>query len=227
MHLKANTPTILVVLASLCLVMALTGCTAQPSPGDLKAAAANQKLAADPANPDLLEAALAVSVLEAHRPKDAVELFRKNQEALQTRPLARTYYATALCQMAGDSTVPVEQLTWVRSGLTEFDALLRDFPDNAQAYLYQTITYSNFPDILGVNKLVTDNITKINQALAAKTWQLDPGEIRQLSKSYINLAKIYHKAEYLQAAKNQMARDQLESDPELQTMLASTAGDVK
>ena len=227
MNLNKTKTVALTALISLCLILALSGCSAQPSAGDLKAAAAAQKLATDPTNPDLLEAALGVSVLESNRPKDAVELFRKNQTALQSRPLARTYYATALCQLAGATTVPVEQMTWVRSGLAEFDALLRDFPDNPQAYLYQTITYSNFPDILGVNKLVTDNIAKINQALSAKTWQLDPGEIRQLSLSYINLAKIYHKAEYLQAAKTQMALDHLEQDKDLQAKLASGAGDVK
>src|ERR1035437_7052743 len=129
MIIKPNTPALLVGLLSLGLILALAACSAPPSPGELKAAAAAQQLAADPANLDLLEAALSASLFDSKKPQDTVELFRKNQAALQTRPLARTYYATALCQMAGAAATPVEQLTWVRNGLAEFDALLRDFPD--------------------------------------------------------------------------------------------------
>ena len=91
-----------------------------------------------------------LDILDLNNPMAVIQRFEGAKGALDGRVMARIYYATAQCKIAGASKSASEQLRWVRKGIDGFERLLRDYPDVGRVYLWQAITYSNFPSILGV-----------------------------------------------------------------------------
>jgi len=203
------------ILAVFGLALGLGACGIPPKTSQASAPSAS--------SPEQIEAQLVKLLLDDNQPQAVIDNFEQSKALLQDRMAARIYYATALCQMAGAAKETADQLRWVRKGLGEFDKLSTDYPEEVRVYLYRAITYSHFPTVLGVNDLVVADIDKVNQGLKTKGWKLGKGELRQLSLSWINLGKIYKKADYLAQAKTQIVQDGLSADQGIQDQLAQAA----
>ena len=143
---------------------------------------------------------------EGGNPKWVVEVYEKNKDSFVTNAMARIYYATALCQLAGSAKKEEEQVFWVRKGIMEFEMIIEDFPNEHRAVLWRAITYSHFPPVLGATNYVIDDVEHINE-LRAKGVKFAPEEIALLTKSYLNIAKIYKSPEFLNMAKKQFDKD--------------------
>jgi len=143
---------------------------------------------------------------EGGNPKWVVEVYEKNKDSFITNAMARIYYATALCQLAGSAKKEEEQVFWVRKGIMEFEMIIEDFPNEHRAVLWRAITYSHFPPVLGATNYVIDDVEHIND-LRAKGVKFAPEEIALLTKSYLNIAKIYKSPEFLNMAKKQFDKD--------------------
>ncbi|MBN2353001.1 MAG: hypothetical protein JXD23_10570 [Spirochaetales bacterium] len=170
------------------------------------------RLAADPEDAVAMEHLLFVELVDLNLVDSVIGRYEANRKLLQQRPMARIYYATALCREAGNSDSPNEKLRYVRKGIGEFDSLIADFPEEGRAYLWQAITYSNFPEILGVDGIVLEDVKKVNAKAATGTWKFEKEELRLLSLSLINLAREFKNAEYLALAREQVKRDGFEAD---------------
>jgi len=154
-----------------------------------------------------IERAMCLNVSEeGGNPKWVVEVYEKNKDSFITNAMARIYYATALCQLAGSAKKEEEQVFWVRKGIMEFEMIIEDFPNEHKVALWRAITYSHFPPVLGATNYVIDDVEHINE-LRAKGVKFAPEEIALLTKSYLNIAKVYKSPEFLNMAKKQFDKD--------------------
>lgn len=182
---------------------------------------------ADPENPEILESLMVSELLDRNDTKQAIELYETNKDILSGRVMARVYYATALCRMAGEAKEPSLQLKYVREGMHEFEALTDAWPNDGRVYLWQAITYSNFPEMLGADKLVTDAIDLVNRKIASGEWTFVEAELRQLVYAYANLAQEFKSSAYLDAAREQAARTGLQNDEQAQAAIVSASKRIK
>ncbi len=226
MNMKASqTLTVLLCAVSAILLVTISGCAFKPESEQYKALKAMYQ--ADPENPDILESLMVIELLDRDNTKEAIALYEANTDILSDRVMARVYYATALCRMAGESKSPSTQLKYVREGMHEFDALTDAWPDDGRVYLWQAITYSNFPEMLGADKLVTDAIGLVNRKIASGEWTFVEEELRQLVYAYANLAQEFKSSAYLDAAREQAVRTGLQNDQQVQAAIASASKRIK
>jgi tetratricopeptide (TPR) repeat protein len=182
---------------------------------------------ADPKNPEVLQSLILSELLEQNNTKKAVELYETNADVLSNWIMARVYYATALCRMAGESDNPSKQLKYVRQGMHEFELLREKWPDDGRIYIWQAITYSNFPEMLGAAQMVTETIELVNKNIMSNKWSFVTAELRQLVFAYINLAKEYKNVSYLHAAEEQAANTGLMDDEEIKKAIAMAKKGIK
>lgn len=226
MKMKAAQTLTAVLCAVSALLLATTAaCAFKPESDEYKAL--KEAYRADPGNPDILESLMVSELLERDNTKKAIALYGANADILSGRVMARVYYATALCRMAGESRSPSKQLKYVREGLHEFEALTDAWPDDGRVYLWQAITYSNFPEMLGADQLVTDAIALANRKIDSGEWTFVEAELRQLVYAYANLAQEFKSPAYLDAAREQAARTGLQNDEQAQAAIASASKRMK
>lgn len=188
--------------------------------------AAKASYDANPEDPDAIERLMSEELLGRGKPQEILDLYEKNIARTGDRPMSRIYYATALCQKAGESDKPSEQLKYVRLGMGEFDKLRETYPDDGRVLVWQAVTYSHFPRMLGADILAVEAIDLANRMKNAGTWTFAPGELVQLTMAYLNLAKEFKSRQYFEAAEKQAADDGLEDDPELAAMIDSARKDL-
>ncbi|MCX7655973.1 MAG: hypothetical protein N2Z76_05570 [Treponemataceae bacterium] len=181
----------------------------------------------DPNNPQAIEALMMLELLEQDRAQEVIRLYEGHQNILSEQVMARIYYATALCKMAGIQKKPAEQLKYVRKGMHEFDVLVERWPQEGRVLLWMAITYSNFPELLGADTMVVDTIQAINAKITEGSWKFEKEELRQLVYAYTNLAREYKKTVYLEAAKVQAERTGLTNDAAVQQILTSAERSLK
>ncbi len=166
-----------------------------------------QKIEKGEASISEIEKAMFLQVSEeGGDPKWVVDTYEKNKDIFITNAMARIYYATALCQLAGNAKKEEEQVFWVRKGIMEFEMLIEDFPNEHRVALWRAITYSHFPKILGATNYVVDDVEHINE-LRKRGIRFAPEEVALLTKAYLNVAKIYRSVEFLNMAKKQFDKD--------------------
>jgi len=182
---------------------------------------------ADRQNPSKIQTLMYLQLMEKDRPDLVIDLYDSSQEWLGDSVMAKVLYATALCKKAGISETPTEQLRYVRRGMGEFDKLRRDHPDNGSVLMWQAITYSNFPEILGADQIVDETINRANELHASGAWNFERGELEQLTKAYINLARTFNNRNYLAKAQTQAVKHNLDADPVIADLLSTLAQELK
>ncbi len=146
--------------------------------------------------------------------------YEAQKNLLSNQPMASIYYATALCSLGGRTDKIEEKLQFVRKGIGEFDRIATEFPQEIQLNLWRSITYSNFPDILGVNTQVEEDVRQVESFLNGG-GMLEPAEKSLLLESYLNLAENYKNPLYL-AQVERLAQELPEAgSPNLLDRLAS------
>ncbi|MCX7656078.1 hypothetical protein [Treponema sp. J25] len=206
------------------LVITINGCSKPESEQYKEIKKAYQK---DPQNQELLESLLMLELLERDNAAQVIRLYEQNKDLLSGRVMAGVYYATALCKMAGESKTPSLQLKYVRAGMHEFELLTEKWPNEGRVYLWQAITYSNFPVILGADKIVQSIIEMINQKIASQEWIFAVEELKQLVYAYVNLAREYKSLSYLDSARMQAEKTGLNHDTQIQTVITKAAEEIK
>lgn len=208
------------LLALLIIPAFMSSCARQPSSAQRQKAALESELAKHPGDVKLLEKLMFVELVGLNENQKVVDQFEKHKAVLKDSELAGIYHATATCRLAGEAKSPVDKLRLVRQGMTEFEALQNRYPGSGLVYLWQAITYSNFPSILGADSIVVSDIALINKKRKSGTWTFVPAEVRLISESLLNLARIYKSPKYLKEAEAQIAADGLANDAGLKSSLA-------
>jgi len=220
-------PRLVVLIGTISLVLVFMATCSKSQKADPREVALLDKIEQNPGDAEPYIQLMFLELIDLECPEKTIEIFESNSQLLGQRLMARIYHATAVCMMAGKSKSPADQLKYVREGIGLFDAILRDHPDDYHPYLYRAITYSNFPDILGVDSIVLSDIALLNSYTEAGTWSLETGERRILSEALLNLAIQYKKKAYLDMAQEQMKLDGLIDDPALSKLAKTAAGVVK
>lgn len=138
---------------------------------------------------------------EAENHNWVVSFYEKHRADFSRRLKPSLYYAAALSSLAGAAEEINDQLTWVRKGIAEFDRLSMEYPDDPQLLLWRSITYSNFPQMLGMNYAVEDDLTLLT-LLLREGMELTPGEYRIVYEAWRNLASEYSEDAYLARARS-------------------------
>lgn len=144
-----------------------------------------------------------------------VKNFEANRDLLSVKPMASLYYATALCNLGGRTDAIEQKLLLVRKGIGEFDRIAQDFPQEIQVNLWRSITYSNFPDILGMDKQVVQDLNAL-EAYLDRGGHLEVDEQTLLVEAYLNLGNNYNSKEYLAAARRVLKAHPQAATPEIQ-----------
>lgn len=162
-----------------------------------------KKYEQEPHNPSIIEEFMMVTLLETEKTQNVISLYESHKELLAEKVMASIYYATALCRFAGETKEANQKLMYVRKGMHEFETLMERWPEEGRVYIWQAITYSNFPTILETDELVVELIQEVNSHIEAGRWIFEQGELQQLVFAYLNLALEYKSKDYIQAAKEQ------------------------
>lgn len=118
---------------------------------------------------------------EAEDYGSVVEHYEEYSRQLSDLLMPSLYYASALSNLAGEASAIPEQLMWVRRSIAEFDRILEKHPGEPRFYLWRSITYSHFPESLGMEEVVEQDI-EILQEMLREGMELAPAEQEILSE---------------------------------------------
>ena len=140
---------------------------------------------------EALRAILAIQVMELDENAAAIDRFGKHEDTLADDLMARIYLAVAQSKMAGESKKIEDQLSWLRKGMSSFESLREDFPDDENVYVYQASTYASFPAVVGAKAEVLDILTDTLDRYSSGAWSLNPGIADQLAWIFATLRSNY------------------------------------
>ena len=178
-------------------VFCFIGCNKADQTNSLIAEYEN-KIKSDPDNNDLKEKLMFEYVMTDGFADKVVSMYEENT-SLQGRVMCDIYYATALCKMADKAKETTDQMKYVRKGTVAFDQIIEKNPENSRVYMWQAITYSYFPSLLGADELVIEAAEKAEKYHRAGSV-LDDEELKYLVLAYCNIAKEYENSSYLKTA---------------------------
>lgn len=140
---------------------------------------------------EALRSIIAIQVMELDDPKAGIDRFGANRAVLEQDLMARVYLAVAQAKMAGAAKKIEQKLSWLRQGMSSFEALRADYPDEETVYLYQASTYASFPAEVGAKAEVLDVLTEMLDGYRGGKWQLSAGAAGQLAWVFSTLGKTY------------------------------------
>jgi hypothetical protein len=172
-----------------------------------------RRLAAASSDLDRLECLRSIMAIEAMRTGEldsAMGRFAKDRVLLERDAMSRIYLAVAQSMKAGQAKKIEDKLAWLRRGMSGFDQLREDFPDDMMVPLYQASTYANFPREVGARDEVLDILDGMRSRCAKGEWELDDGAAGQVAYVYATLGRAYPDAESsaaIEAGRSAFARD--------------------
>jgi hypothetical protein len=140
---------------------------------------------------EALRAIIAIQVMELDAPKAAIDRFEANRAFLDRDLMSRVYLAVAQAKMAGAAKKTEQKLSWLRQGMSSFETLRADYPDEETVYLYQASTYASFPAEVGAKAEVLDILAEMLDRYRGGQWQLSEGAAGQLEWVFSTLGKTY------------------------------------
>jgi hypothetical protein len=138
---------------------------------------------------ELLRSIMAIQVMRLGELSSALALYSKEEKLLSADVQARVYAAVAEAMTAGKVKKIEDKLKWLRKGMSSFEALLEEYPDNEFVHLYQASTYANFPREVGAKDEVLDIVAAMAERYRSGVWSLDDGAAGQLDYIYDNLKR--------------------------------------
>jgi hypothetical protein len=138
---------------------------------------------------ELLRSIMAIQVMRLGELSSALDLYAKEEKLLSADVQARVYAAVAEAMTAGKVKKIEDKLKWLRKGMSSFEALLEEYPDEEFVYLYQASTYANFPREVGAKDEVLDIVAAMAERYRSGGWSLDDGAAGQLDYIYENLKR--------------------------------------
>lgn len=178
-----------------------------------EAAALEKELASasvDAERVERLRAILGIEVMRSGDLEPALKRYAKYESILKADAMSRIYSAVAQSMMAGRAKKIEDKLAWLRKGMTGFDELREEFPDDAMVPLYQASTYANFPREVGARDEVLDILDGMRDRYAKGDWRLGEAEARQVGYVYAILGRAWDDAESsaaIGASRSAFARD--------------------
>ena len=134
---------------------------------------------------------LAIQAMELDENEAAIELFGKHEDLLSGDVMARIYLAVAQSKMAGEAKKIEDQLSWLRKGMSSFETLREEFPEDEAVFIYQASTYASFPAVVGAKEEVLDILADTLDRYRSGAWSLNPGIADQLAWVFVTLRGIY------------------------------------
>lgn len=154
------------------------------------------KVNQNPNDMELNEKLMQAYLLEVEDIDKVIAIYEAN-EKFKDNVMMRIFYSTALCMKAGNSKKPAEQLKYVRKGMHAFDETISAFPEDARCYMWQAITYSNFPAMLGADEFVAAAINKAEVLHKNSSPELVDLELKELFNAACNLYINFKNEDYL------------------------------
>jgi hypothetical protein len=140
---------------------------------------------------EALRAILAIQVMELDENAAAIDRFRKHEDLLAGDVMARIYLAVAQSKMAGAAKKIEDKLRWLRAGMSSFESLREEFPDDENVFIYQASTYASFPPEVGAKAEVLDILSGILDRYRSGAWELHPVLADQLAWVFVTLRGNY------------------------------------
>lgn len=161
------------------------------------------QLAQSPDDSALVESKLGLLAVKLDEPEAALAYASEHQELLENSLYGNLYIAVAECKMAGIEKKVMDKMKWIRQGTERFDRIQRQWRENEDVYLYQAVTYSNFPSILGMGDDVLEKLSHIAEMYRSGAWQPDETDASLIWTSFSNLEKHYPKGKTGAAVREQ------------------------
>jgi hypothetical protein len=172
-----------------------------------------RKLAAASSDQDRLSCLRSIMEIEVMRTGEldsALGRFARDRALLQRDAMARIYLAVAQSMKADRVKKIEDKLAWLRRGMSGFDELREEFPDDMMVPLYQASTYANFPREVGARDEVLDILDGMRSRCAKGEWELGEGSAGQVAYVFAALGRAYPDAESsaaIEAESSAFARD--------------------
>lgn len=146
-----------------------------------------------PAESQKIESALRLLVMEMEKIEEALRLAKSYEEKIADSQGAQLLVAVAECKMAGLVKKTIDKVDWVNTGLRRFEKIQRRWPENENVFLYQTLTYANFPSELGMIDQVLDLLEEMTDNYVSGKWNELNAPVDLLWDIWINLGAQYPK----------------------------------
>jgi hypothetical protein len=157
-----------------------------------------------------LRSIMAIEVMRTGELDSAMGRFAKDRALLEADAMSRIYLAVAQSMKAGQVKKIEDKLAWLRRGMSGFDELREEYPDDIMVPLYQASTYANFPREVGARDEVLDILDGMRSRCAKGDWELGEGAAGQVAYVYATLGRAYPDAESsaaIGAGRSAFARD--------------------
>ncbi|HHU36869.1 MAG TPA: hypothetical protein GXZ47_06530 [Treponema sp.] len=143
------------------------------------------------ADVEQIEVILRLQIMELERIEAAMKIAKRFETVIKNSQDAQLLVAVGECKMATVVKKTIEKVDWTNAGMRRFEKIQRRWPENENVYLYQTLTYSNFPSELGMINQVLALLSDITAFYAKGTWNINDAPVDLLWDIWINLRSNY------------------------------------